>query len=193
MSATVYMVRHAESVSNIGLASSDPATIGLTSRGLAQAKQLARDWPEAPDLIVVSPYVRAQQTAVPLRERFSHVQTETWPVQEFTFFNLRNAAAITGEQRIPLVKAYWERCDPNEKHAEAESFAEFWARVSEFRQRVEGFECERLVVVTHGGFMRAFSYGRVHRFEPCSRALMKALHAWHPSEPYANACVLRIP
>jgi broad specificity phosphatase PhoE len=120
------------------------------------------------------------------------VQTETWPVQEFTFFNLRNAAAITGEQRIPLVKAYWERCDPNEKHAEAESFAEFWARVLEFRQRVERFEGERMIVVTHGGFMRAFSYGRICGFGFCSSELMKAVHAWHPSIPYANACVVKI-
>jgi broad specificity phosphatase PhoE len=105
MTGVLYLIRHGESVSNAEFPSSDPATIPLTSKGHEQSAQLAQSWSEAPDLIVVSPFVRARQTAMPLCERFPAVPVQVWPVQEFTFVNLKNAPAFTGEQREPLVKA----------------------------------------------------------------------------------------
>lgn len=189
MSPIVYLIRHAESIANAGLPSSDPETIPLTLKGHEQSVRLAQGWLKPPDMIVASPLVRAQQTAVPLRERFYSVPFEIWPVQEFVFFNLKHSPPTTGEERKALVEAYWQRCDPDEKHPDAESFSAFWERVGAFQQLVEQFEGERLVVVTHGFFMRAFEWGRIYGFGQCSRDVMQEVHAWLPPRPYTNTCV----
>ena len=70
-------VRHGESTGNAGSSCNDLAKLELTEKGREQARQIADEWTEAPALIVVSPYLRAQQTAQPTRDRFWVVLTET--------------------------------------------------------------------------------------------------------------------
>ena len=188
MTGVLYLIRHGESVSNAELPSSDPAGIPLTSKGHEQSAQLAQSWSHAPDLIVVSPFVRARQSAMHLCERFPAAPVETWAVQEFVFINFRNASAMTGKERRPLVEAYWQRCDPEEKNPDSESFSEFWERVVNFRRRVARFDGKFIVVFSHGMFMKAFAYGSLHGFGPCSHELMKAVYASQVAEPYVNAC-----
>lgn len=62
----VHLVRHAESHSNAGLPSEFPHLNDLTDTGKTQAKNFALSWKEQePDLIVCSPFVRAQLTGEP--------------------------------------------------------------------------------------------------------------------------------
>jgi glutamine cyclotransferase len=61
----VFLIRHGESESNAGLASSDPGSIPLMPDGHRQAGQIARVFSDIPALIVTSPYLRARQTAQP--------------------------------------------------------------------------------------------------------------------------------
>ena len=70
-------IRHGESTANTGLTSADVASIALTARGEGQAGQLAREWTEAPSLIVTSPFQRTRQTAAPTIARFPGVPVET--------------------------------------------------------------------------------------------------------------------
>ena len=88
-------IRPGESTGNAGVPCHDLATIALTQRGEGQASRIAREWPEAPSLIVTSPFQRTRQTAAPTIARFPGVAVETWPIEEFT----GSVAKIGGSQR----------------------------------------------------------------------------------------------
>lgn len=81
----VRLIRHGESAANVGLATQDHASIPLTPRGYEQALDVARSFSSAPELIVVSPFARAQITANATAIAFPSATVETWPVQEFTY------------------------------------------------------------------------------------------------------------
>jgi broad specificity phosphatase PhoE len=49
------LIRHAESLSNVGLPTELPETIPLTVRGWAQSHALAAEMDTAPALVVTSP------------------------------------------------------------------------------------------------------------------------------------------
>lgn len=108
MSLTIYCYRHGESAANAGAANagaatSDPALIPLTELGHEQAQALAATINTMPDLLVVSPFLRAQQTAVPLQQRYPQTQVVSWPVQEFTYLSPAKSAGTTAAQRRPRV------------------------------------------------------------------------------------------
>lgn len=85
---SIEFLRHAESAANVGLPTSDPGDIPLTGTGRLADDAAARDYEgPLPDLIVVSPYRRAQETATPFRKRFAITLIEKWPVQDFTYSN----------------------------------------------------------------------------------------------------------
>jgi broad specificity phosphatase PhoE len=152
----ITFIRHAESAANAGLRSSNPAAIPLTPRGREQAQALARDLTEAPDLLIVSPYHRAQQTAQPLRERFPQTSYEVWPVQEFTYLAPARCVGTTAAERRPLILDYWRRGDPHYCDGEgAETFADLMGRVEAMLERLKRVEAGYVIVVTHGQFMRA--------------------------------------
>ncbi|MGH9597257.1 MAG: phosphoglycerate mutase family protein, partial [Edaphobacter sp.] len=63
----VILVRHGQSVANAGGRTADHDTNPLTELGRAQARGLVERINCKPTLFVVSPFLRAQQTAEPLR------------------------------------------------------------------------------------------------------------------------------
>jgi 2,3-bisphosphoglycerate-dependent phosphoglycerate mutase len=150
MLGTLLLVRHGESLANAGTATADPETIPLTVIGEGQAQEVANAVEIRPDLIVTSPFTRARQTSIPLCRKFPEVRTEIWAVQEYVFVNLRDSPATTAFDRRSLADAFWSRGDPCEKHPGAESFVEFWGRVTTFNQQVGQFSGKYLVVFTHG-------------------------------------------
>ena len=84
----VVLIHHGESVANAGFPTSDPASIPLTEDGRLQAEQIAEKMTIVPDLIIVSPYLRARQTAEPVIKRFPQAKVECWPeVREFTYLS----------------------------------------------------------------------------------------------------------
>src|SRR5262245_29085258 len=85
--------------------------------------------PEPPALIVVSPFVRAIETAEPTIARFPAVPREQWPVQEFTYLGDFHHRTTTSEQRRPVAIEYWRRADPTTSIGGAESFADLVGRV----------------------------------------------------------------
>lgn len=111
----VWLIRHGESISNANLPTGDPSQSSLTELGAAQAEQIVGAFEDAPDLFVISPYLRAQQTAVPTLTRFPHIPQEIWPVHEFTYLNPTRYHGTIGTDRWPFAAAYWERNDPHEK------------------------------------------------------------------------------
>jgi broad specificity phosphatase PhoE len=113
---------------------SEPGAIQLTERGRQMAQAYADQFPcnETVDLIVSSPFVRAVDSAAPLRKRFPQADTDVWQVQEFTYLNKAVCEGTTCEQRRSMVDAFWTKATADAEHCEggnAESFVEFHARV----------------------------------------------------------------
>lgn len=185
-----WLVRHGESTANAGVATTDPATIPLTLAGRGQAQQVATALPQRPDLIVVSPYLRTQQTAEPTMRRFPNVPVETWPVQEFTYLASGRCIDTTAEQRLPLVQAYWDRCDAGHADGEgAESFSAMLGRVRDLQHRLATHPAGCIVVFTHGQVMQALRLLDMH---PAAgeRELMARFLEFDRQSPVRNGQVL---
>jgi 2,3-bisphosphoglycerate-dependent phosphoglycerate mutase len=154
----VLLVRHGQSLANSGGKTADPDTNPLTDLGRAQAEEFAKHLDCTPALIVMSPFLRAQQTAELLRRRFPEVPVEEWPIQEFTFLEPSQHRNTSEADREPSIFDYWELRD----HAYvdgpgAESFSMFLDRAREtVRRLVERKIGGCVVLFTHGYFMQAF-------------------------------------
>ena len=139
MVTKICFIRHAESESNAGGRSSDPATIPLSKQGIAQAEALALTLSDKPSLVVTSRYIRTKQTASPVIKKFKDVSHEEWDIHEFTYLSPTKCENTTSADRLPMVQAYWEKCDPFYCDGEgAESFIDFIKRsMRERRSRYE--------------------------------------------------------
>jgi 2,3-bisphosphoglycerate-dependent phosphoglycerate mutase len=154
----VILVRHGESVANAGGKTADHISNPLTPLGQTQSRDFARRLDCEPTLIVVSPFVRAQQTAEPLRRRFPDVPIEEWPIQEFNFLEPSRHHNTTETDREPYVVAYWRRLDPDFTDGPgAESFSVFLDRAREAISRLVSRKPSGCIIIfTHGFFMQAF-------------------------------------
>jgi broad specificity phosphatase PhoE len=195
--ATVWLVRHGQSVANAGGITRDFGEIPLTALGQQQAELFAQNFPtlspEPPTLIVESPYLRARQTARPLIERFPEVPVETWPVQEFTYLDPLSANGLTEWQRQPLFARYWERDDPEYRDGDGtESFTQFLDRVRAMLRRLSELPPQsRVPVFTHGYAMQAV---RLLLLFPglTDRAMMSRSRNLNESIPIENTEILEL-
>ena len=154
--STVWLIRHGESISNADLPTRHPAESELTEKGLREAQYIAEAFTEKPDLIVVSPFIRARQTAEPTIRRFAPAKVEEWPVHEFTYLAAERYLNTTGTQRRPYALAYWQQNDPFLKEeGEGESFAELLERVWDTVERLRRTTAVFTAVFSHGLFLRA--------------------------------------
>lgn len=153
----VILVRHGQSVTNAGGRSADQVSNPLTELGRAQSRDFAERLDCKPTLFVTSPFLRAQQTYEPLRQRFPDVPVEEWPIHEFSFLNPSLHKGTSEADREPHVVAYWQREDPAYADGpEAESFTLFLDRAREaIRRLVSSSPGGCIVVFTHGFFMQA--------------------------------------
>jgi broad specificity phosphatase PhoE len=171
----IWLIRHAESAANAGLPGSDPASIPLTEKGCQQAAKVSTVIPPIPSLIVVSPYIRTQQTAQLTLQLFPQVECQEWDIQEFTYLSPGLCQNTTSLQRRPMVEEYWKRNDPLYVHGEgAESFANFQQRVCESYQRIKKIERGLTLIFGHGQFMRLLLLSFLRRsFEPSPESMRK--------------------
>jgi broad specificity phosphatase PhoE len=152
----ILFIRHGESEANAGLPTSDPAAITLTAKGFEQAKEVSELIDIEPDLVVMSSYLRTQQTAEPFLKKYSGVKTEIWPIHEFDFLSPKECMNTTVEQRKPWVKSFWDKCETDYTHGEdSESFGDFKSRVLASIKRLEESEEKNIIVFAHGHVMRA--------------------------------------
>ncbi len=155
----VRLIRHGESAANAGKASSDHASIPLTPKGVEQAHLVAGSFAQAPDLIVASPFSRAQATAMSTANAFSSVPLETWPIHEFTYLEPGRCANTTVAQRRAWVEAYWYRSDPAFTDGEgAESFLDFISRAQSFLDQLADHPAQDIAVFSHGQFINAVAW-----------------------------------
>ncbi len=154
----ILLIRHGQSLANSGARTEDQNSNPLTECGRQQANDLVDRIGCKPALIVVSPFLRAQQTAEPLRKRFPDVRVEEWPVQEFTFLDPALYRNKTEADREPYTVSYWQQGEASYVAGPgAESFVSFLDRAREtIRRLIERNPGGCVVIITHGFFMQAF-------------------------------------
>ncbi|ORX81096.1 phosphoglycerate mutase-like protein [Anaeromyces robustus] len=155
----IWIIRHGQSLANSGEKTSIPSTIPLSPIGHQQAEKLLTQVINKPELIVVSPYLRTQQTSKPVCNKYNDTPVETWPIQEFTYIEPSRCCNTTTEERRPLVLEYWKKRDPYYQDGEnAESFFMLYERVRSMFKKLKELDENKyhyIVLFCHGQFMRA--------------------------------------
>lgn len=185
---SIWLIRHAESTANVGAVTHDPRSIPLTEKGWHQARLLADEVSQVPDLIISSPFLRAIQTAAPTRTRFYSTRHEIWPIQEFTYLDPATCIGTTVEQRKARVKVYWQQQDPDYIDGEgAESFNMMLKRVATMLEQL----------AKQQGLVLVFGHGQIMRATQLILARPKAsaielMQAFQEAAPIPNACIIPI-
>lgn len=151
----VFLIRHAQSLANMGQRTSDPQHNALTEEGAKQAQKLASSFLEKPELIVYSSYERTYLTAKPLILKYPDVPTEQWNnIHEFTYLNHDHCSNTTPQERLPLVISYWNKLDPNYSDGgNAESFSQMLVRIKTMLKNLKERKENFIVIFTHGQFI----------------------------------------
>ncbi|HKE59376.1 MAG TPA: histidine phosphatase family protein [Pyrinomonadaceae bacterium] len=195
----IWLIRHAESTANAGAATSQPATIPLTERGIEQARCVAASFTKQPDLVVLSPYLRAQQTAAPLLDRFPNTISQEWDVQEFTYLAADRCHNTTLTERKPMVAEYWSRSEPGYCDGPgAESFSQFVARTRAMLEKTRGLleaptdPANFIAVFTHGQLIQLTMWLLWHKVAELNGQSMSAFHCFLLAITVPNTAIVRL-
>ena len=189
---TVWFIRHGESISNANMITKDPDNSELTAVGHNQVEHIVPVFERRPDLVVVSPYLRTWQTAVPTIEYFKPVQVEEWPVHEFTYLHPERYNGTRGSDRADIAREYWLRNDPFEKEMEdGESFAEMVERVEDMVARLREQEEDFIAVFSHGLFIRAMIWLQMMAQVTVTKELMQRYHHFILGFQLPNAAIVK--
>jgi 2,3-bisphosphoglycerate-dependent phosphoglycerate mutase len=187
-----WLIRHGQSASNAGLPAVGFGEVPLTPLGHEQAREVARRVDRQPDRLIVSPFLRAQETAAPIRERWPRTPCEVWPIQELTYLSPARCQGTTADVRRPWIEAYWRRCDPDYIDGpDAESFRAFIARLGDFDSRLSALGGDFAVAVGHGQFFRAYLWSRARGFAVAPE-WMRDYRAAETSQPMANGEIIEL-
>jgi alpha-ribazole phosphatase len=149
---TLTYIRHGESVSNAGGLTMAHEAVSLSELGQAQARALAlaQALGVQPSRVLMSRLVRTHQTAQPFCERFGVLPEQDARLDEFSVIDPELIAGLTGAERKPFVKAYWDDPDPSKRLGQhADTFAEFHDRVDQFMRHMDKLP-EATVIFGHG-------------------------------------------
>jgi len=185
-----WFIRHSESVANAGARTREAPSYPLSDTGFRQADQLATALHAEPELIVVSPYIRARQTAEPTLRRFPRACVEEWPVHEVQYLDPALCVDTTQEERRELSYKYWERCDPHHAAPGAESFVGFVGRAADAVERIAQRPERRTFVFSHGLFMSALVWLTTSRPAQIDSAAMRGFHQFVHGCTVPNCAVL---
>lgn len=188
----VWFVRHSESVANAGGRTREAPTYPLSELGFRQAEQLAGKLHAEPELIVVSPYLRAVQTAEPAIRRFDRARVEQWDVHEVQYLDPALCVDTTQDERRELSHAYWERADPHYSAPGAESFAGFIARAGAALDRLAQRAERRIFIFSHGQFMSAIAWLILSEPPVIDSAAMRRYYQFIHATTVPNCAILPV-
>ncbi len=189
----VWLIRHGESISNVNLPTTHPAASPLTARGEEEAKAVVSAFQQTPDLIVVSPYLRARQTAVPTQNQFPHTPVVKWPVYEFTYLHPQKYNGTTGSERVAYAQAYWQRNDPFEKEdGGGESFFELLQRLQKTKEMLANHPANFIVVFSHGLFLRGLQWHLLTDINTATQETMEQYHQYVWGVHMPNCAILEV-
>jgi len=190
-STIVHLLRHGQSELNASVPTDGPESARLTEVGERQARAIAAAFDAAPELIVVSSFRRARETAAVTRARFPGARFEEWPVEEFHYLGAAAYRGTTKRDRRPHVAAYWQACDPlSIGEPGAESFVTFLARVQAVRERLERARERRIAVFSHKKFLHALMWSWIEGRPAADAAGMARFREYDRGQPFPNgSCV----
>jgi len=105
------LIRHAQSVSNAGGRTQPHLGLPLTAHGHTQARTLGATLVGPASAVMVSRFLRAQQTVRPDCQRFNLEPRIDADLDEFSLLDAALTEGLDGAQRKPFVHAYW--ADPD--------------------------------------------------------------------------------
>jgi len=172
-----YFIRHGQSTGDVGIPCEDLSLMELTEKGWQQAREVATNWTQTPDLIVTSAYLHARQTAQPTIERFPGVLVEVWPIQEFTYLEPSRWNRTLSAERKPHIEAYWKAANPEFCDGPgAESFGTLLRRAEDALKRLLQLPEDRQVLIfSHGQFIQAVRMVILH---PGATDRQRMEHFW---------------
>jgi 2,3-bisphosphoglycerate-dependent phosphoglycerate mutase len=187
-----WLIRHGQSEANAGRPGTGPGDSPLTPLGLQQAERVALAIPDAPALIVTSPFVRARATAERTIARFPTSPVQEWPVQEFAYLGQFHGRVTTSPQREQHVRAYWERADPHLVNGDAESFAHLIDRIEECLSRLDQQDGGLVVVFTHGMFTMALLWWLLTGRGEVTGDAMRRFRVFADTCRIPNGCIVEL-
>lgn len=189
----MWLIRHGESEANTGMATADPASVALTRRGYEQAMCVAGYFTSPPSLIVTSPYLRTKQTAKATLQRFPNVPQEEWAIQEITYLSPSRYRNTSFHERKPAATAYWELGDPYYQDGEdAESFADYMARIRFFVERLRALEGTFAAVFAHETVIQTVLWMALNHSLELNSDNMRAFRAFTSSFRFPNCAILQV-
>lgn len=155
MATHLYFVRHGESNSNADTIARGPAST-LTEKGKREAEEVAKRIERiGVDALVVSPYIRTLETAVPIHERTGLLIEENPLLIELrtpsSHVNQDRTDPVIYEERQAILTAFGIT---DFKHSDEETFDEMKERTIKAIESLRAHPADRLCVVTHGIFLR---------------------------------------
>jgi len=186
---SIFLIRHAESEANINGKTLSHASIALSKNGHIQAQNLCSTLPEI-DHVIVSKYLRTQQTAAPILEKYKLDFEVDEHLHEFSYLSERKCANTNLNDRKAWVNAYWDKMDCQHRDADdAESFEDLYLRVQAFHDKlklVAGHYAEKnLAVFSHGQFLQLLIM-QIQQPRPLSKELMQHFRSDLVCQPIRN-------
>jgi len=186
---TLTLVRHGQSLANAGGLTMENKHIPLTDRGREQAALVAELLPLAPDEVLASPFERALHTSTPYCHKVGVQPKLVQQLHEFDTIDPALLTGMTGEQRRPIIDAYWADADPGKRMGpRAETFHEFAMRVHWFRTTLMPKLPRRVVAFGHGMWTAMMAW-QLLGFPIDSAAAMIAFRNFQIGLPMPNTAV----
>mgnify|MGYP003533875938 FL=1 len=185
----IFLIRHAESEANINGKTLSHASIALSEHGHKQAQDLCSKLPRI-DHVIVSQYLRTQQTAAPILEKYNLTFEVDEHLHEFSYLSERKCANTNLNDRKAWVNAYWEKMDYQHRDADdAESFENLYLRVQAFQEKLKiltpHYVKKNLAVFSHGQFLQLLIM-QIQQPRPLTKELMQQFRSDLVRQPIRN-------
>ncbi|MFU8928250.1 histidine phosphatase family protein [Acinetobacter puyangensis] len=186
---SIFLIRHAESEANINGKTLSHASIALSENGHIQAQTLCSTLPKI-DHVIVSKYLRTQQTASPILEKYNLDFEVDEHLHEFSYLSERKCANTNLNDRKAWVDAYWVKMDCQHRDADdAESFEDLYLRVQAFQEKLNSLSDEytekNLAVFSHGQFLQLLIM-QIQQPKPLTKELMQQFRSDLVHQPIRN-------
>ena len=140
--------------------------------------------------MIVSKYLRTQQTAAPILEKYGLSLEVDEHLHEFSYLSERKCANTNLNDRKAWVNAYWERMDYQHRDADdAESFEDLYLRVQAFQEKLKiltpHYVKKNLAVFSHGQFLQLLIM-QIQQPRSLTKELMKQFRADLVQQPIKN-------
>ncbi len=186
-----WLIRHGQSTANIGIPITARGLPPLTELGWEQSHKISAWFPESPDLIVATSFIRAQQTAEPLRSRFPDVAYTEWPAYEYSPLNKKYYTNTSVHERSPKFLEFFENGDPHHSNGEgSETFAAGISRAGDLLDRLHAAPQQKIVVFTHGTFLRMVYWRWLYGSNEAAYETMPAFAHFRKTMRVANCSVI---